>query len=61
MLFQSNTKLCLFTDKKKVVKILKEQKNDENSNEETAITDLKEVKHYINEILDEVKEEILKK
>jgi hypothetical protein len=40
----------------KVVKILKEQKNNENSNEETAKTDSKEVKRYINEILDEVKE-----
>jgi hypothetical protein len=40
----------------KVVKILKDQKNNENSNEETAKIDSKEVKRYINEILDEVKE-----
>lgn len=40
----------------KVVKILKDQKNKENSNEETAKIDSKEVKRYINEILDEVKE-----
>ncbi len=40
----------------KVVNILNDQKNDENRNEETATIDSKEVKQYINEILEEAKE-----
>ena len=40
----------------KVVKILNDQKNNENSIEETAKIDSKEEKQYINEILDEVNE-----
>ena len=40
----------------KVVNILNDQKNDENRNEETATIDSKEVKQYINEILEEANE-----